>query len=98
MNTQKGFTYYRTGAWILVAAGFAHALAAIPDLFISGLFSPVTGKTLPASRGLTINCSAGTRPGNFLHRVCMGSLYRFYDQHRLITGIFRPHPGHIRKK
>ena len=55
MNTQKGITYFRTGAWILVAAGFAHALAAIPDLFISGLFSPVIGTILSPLRDVSLS-------------------------------------------
>ena len=55
MNTKKGYACYRTGAWILVAAGFGHALAAIPDLFISGLFSPPMESTLSPLREVSLS-------------------------------------------
>jgi hypothetical protein len=89
MNTQKGFTYYRTGAWILVAAGFAHALTAIPDLFISGLFSPVTGKTLSPLRevSLSIVTLANGQGTSFLESA-WGAYIGFTISIGLLLGFF----------
>lgn len=55
MNREKGFIYFRIGAWILVAAGSAHALAAIPDLFIPGLFSPTMENTISPLREVSLS-------------------------------------------
>jgi hypothetical protein len=89
MNTQKGFMYYRTGAWILVAAGFAHSLAAIPDLFISGLFSPATGTTLSPLREVSLSIvTLANGQGTSLLESAWGAYIGFTISIGLLVGFF----------
>ena len=55
MNERKGIVFFKAGAWILLVAGFGHAIAAIPDIFYSGLFSPGTGSTLIPLQEVSLN-------------------------------------------
>jgi FtsH-binding integral membrane protein len=42
----KPVTFFKTGAWILTIAGFAHGLLAITDVFVQGAFSPVSSDAI----------------------------------------------------
>jgi hypothetical protein len=55
MNAHKGMTFFKAGAWILVVAGFGHAIAAIPDIFLSGLFSPASEDALLSLKNTSVN-------------------------------------------
>jgi hypothetical protein len=55
MNERKGTIFFKAGAWILLVAGFGHAIAAIPDIFCSGLFSPGTDSALISLREVSLN-------------------------------------------
>jgi uncharacterized Tic20 family protein len=55
MNAHKGMRFFKWGAWILVVAGFGHAIAAIPDTFLSGLFSPASPDAIAALKNTSGN-------------------------------------------
>ncbi len=55
MEVEKGCRLVKLGAWVLVVAGFGHAIAAIPDLFLSGLFSPTAENALLPLREVSLN-------------------------------------------
>jgi hypothetical protein len=48
-------TFFNIGAWILLLAGFAHALIAFLDAFLSGAFSPVSENALEALKNTSLN-------------------------------------------
>jgi hypothetical protein len=52
--TTKAMTFFKAGAWILVAAGFAHALIAVFDIWMQGAFSPLSGDVITAMKNTTL--------------------------------------------
>ncbi len=42
----EGTVFFKTGAWILLLAGFGHAGAAFLDGFLSGAFSPASDEAM----------------------------------------------------
>jgi hypothetical protein len=89
MNTKKGFSYYKTGAWILVAAGFGHFLAAIPDAFISGLFSPEMESTSSPLREVSLSIAMlASGQGTSLLESAWSAYIGFAISVGLLTGFF----------
>jgi hypothetical protein len=54
MNS-KGMTFFKTGAWILLVAGFAHALIAAPDAWMQGAFSPASDELITVMKTAHVN-------------------------------------------
>lgn len=51
----KGITFFKIGAWILLLAGFAHAAVAVFDTFSNGAFSPTAKDAIQALKDTTPN-------------------------------------------
>jgi hypothetical protein len=58
MPKGRGMTFFKTGAWILTIAGFAHALIAVSDTWILGAFSPVDGTAVKHLKTTTLGIAA----------------------------------------
>jgi Ca2+/Na+ antiporter len=53
----EGTAFFKTGAWILLLAGFAHAAVAFFDIFLSGAFSPASDGALTVLKDTSLNIS-----------------------------------------
>ncbi len=53
-KTTNKLTFFKAGTWILIVAGFGHALTAIPDIFIPGMFSPATEAAMVPLRNISL--------------------------------------------
>jgi hypothetical protein len=60
----KAVTFFRTGAWILMVAGIGHTCLALPDAFLSGVFSPVSPEVLQSLKTTPINAVDFARGGS----------------------------------
>jgi hypothetical protein len=60
----NGMMFFKIGAWILMLAGFAHALIALPDAWMQGGFSPVSADALDALKNTSLNITDWLRGGN----------------------------------
>jgi hypothetical protein len=51
----SSMAFFKTGAWILVVAGWAHAAIALPDAWMQGAFSPASGDLITAMKSGHLN-------------------------------------------
>jgi hypothetical protein len=85
----KGMVFFKTGAWILLAAGTGHTLLAIPDVFISGPFSPASDEALQALKDTSINfVNWGKGGGTAFYESAWGAYVGFAIGIGLLIALF----------
>jgi hypothetical protein len=88
-QVQKGCRWIKLGAWGLVVAGFGHAVITIPDLFLSGMFSPVAGNARLLMQEVSVNIVAlAGGKGTSLFESMWGAYLGFNISHGLGVGFF----------
>ncbi len=60
----RAMTFFKIGAWILLAAGFAHAFIAVFDIWLKGAFSPISSDASEALKETSINIVSWLGGGN----------------------------------
>jgi uncharacterized membrane protein len=60
----KSMVFFKTGAWILLLAGFVHAAIALTDTFLEGAFSPVSGEAITVLKNTSLNITDWLWGGN----------------------------------
>ena len=63
MKTES-MIFFKTGAWILLLAGFGHAAVAITDTFLNGAFSPVSDEAITVLKNTSLNITDWLGGGN----------------------------------
>ena len=86
--TTKAMAFFKTGAWILMLAGFGHGAVALYDMFASGVFSPSSATTLAAMKDSSINLVVWTSSQNTaLFESVWGAYVSFAIEMGLLTGF-----------